>query len=73
MSAVHSAKLQIDVNADHSCNWRCCWGCRKVVAESPKQVASPTSFDEVETTEKVTHTVTRHFHGQEHNPVNRKL
>ena len=21
-------KIQVQIDLDHSCNWRCCWGCK---------------------------------------------
>lgn len=66
-------KLQVDVNSDHSCNWRCCWGCRCVpglededkphiiVLNDENKHTSPKSETEImETTTKVTKVVHRH-------------
>lgn len=50
-----SANLQ--VKADHSCNWRCCFGC-KDHTESPRNLR-PDSLTDIEET---THKVTRIFH-----------
>lgn len=53
-----SANLQ--VKADHSCNWKCCFGCK-----DPKTPpGTPKSFSETETTEKVQQVVHRHWHSK---------
>lgn len=62
MSSIPSATLKIDVNADHSCNWRCCFGCKKQAVEPSPRYSSDVSVTETETREKVTHVVETHFH-----------
>lgn len=62
MSSIPSATLKVDVKADHSCNWRCCFGCKNQVEEASPKYSSDVSVTETETREKVTHVVETHFH-----------
>lgn len=37
MSSIHPIEIKIDIQADHSCNWRCCLSCRgQVQVEEPR-------------------------------------
>ncbi len=29
-------KASVKIDADHSCNWKCCFGCKEKEVESPK-------------------------------------
>lgn len=58
--------VKLEVNTAHSCNWRCCLGCRDVVkVDSPKQISPASSETEtVETVTKVTHVYHHRHPGQ---------
>ena len=55
MVAVVHPKVSIDVQAEHCCNWRCCWGCKKdnsprVVEPKTATLNSPSSESEIDVT-----------------------
>ena len=57
---VPSVKVQVE--ADHCCNWRCCWGCREVEVEPPRPPVRDESGSAavVTTTEKTVTVYHRH-------------
>lgn len=53
--------VKIDIEADHSCNWRCCWGC-KDTDKALKKRDSSGSETKTTTTEKTVTVVRKHLH-----------
>ncbi len=68
MTPVSPVKVDVDVNADHSCNnWKCCYGCKcwkKLNPEIKKE--SPVSMEIVE---RVTRSYERHHHSHKSSPL----
>lgn len=54
--AVPPLSANIQIQADHSCNWHCCFGCK----EPKTPVNSPSSRTEIE--EDIVHRVTKVYH-----------
>lgn len=51
--------LHVKVKADHSCNWKCCFGCRDQETSDSTR-AHPNTPDSV--VERTQHVVEKHWH-----------
>lgn len=59
VALVDKPKANLRIEADHSCNWKCCFGCKCV--ERLKSPKSDTETTVEETVTKVTHVVHKHL------------
>lgn len=66
--SVPSITPRVTVDTDHSCNYRCCFGCRCMKKVEPRQ--SPSYEQTIDTIEKTTHVYHRHSHN--HHPEERQ-
>lgn len=64
--------VKVKIEADHCCNWRCCWGCKDQVLDAPRIERDESGSGSREVTVEKTTTV-YHRHARSTSPPQHEM